>query len=636
MIRKSIITIFMATPTLAVFADRAAANPEDRPDPAMMREAALQIDRHVATFYRDRQFAVPEAAEDAKFLRRTYLTVVGRVPTHEETTSFLASDAPEKRQALVASLLESPGYVSHMASWVFDLIRIRDHNGPTNLGPYRHWVRAAMDENMPWDEFTRRLLASTGSGWDQQNAAVGYYVRDRGMPHDNLANSMRIFLGKRMECAQCHDDPFGDTERRDFYELAAFTDGQYEMNRDLIEPLFREFREDGTDQSEEYRIARMLGDNIFGLSLAGGGRGRIALPPDYQYRNGRPGEMLGAKTPFGRTVRMSPHRSHDDGREKLADWVTTRNDLQYPAVIANRMWRRVMGQGLVEPVDDFSSIETSHHPALFKQLAELMVELKYDLKAFQHVLLLTRTYQFETNPNPSTIHGADDFHGRRLQRLSAEQVWDSLVTLATGNPDASPPPALDDTIYLNGRPLLAGSKSMTQLAAEIHGLRNERQFRTYFADLVKQIQNSGSASASVGSTMRMPPAGASARGGLIRAANLPSPAPRGHFLNVFGQSDREVVDASSREPNIGQVLSLMNGFVQKEIISNPDSVLFLGLKESDGPRDRIHRLCLTILSRPPTDVEMEWMLAEVRDHGESGIRNLAAALVMSSEFLFLQ
>jgi hypothetical protein len=630
MIRKTTFTILIAISALAVIPGRAVANP------AKMRAAALQIDRHIVAFHRERQFAVPEVAEDAKFLRRTYLTVVGRVPTYEEATAFLASDAPEKRQALIASLIESPGYGSHMANWIFDLIRVQDHNDQTSLAPYRHWVRAAMDDNMPWDEFTRRLLASTGSGWMRENAAIGYYVRDRGMPHDNLANSMRIFLGKRMECAQCHDDPFGDTERRDFYELAAFTEGQSQMNRDLIDPLYSEFSEVGTDQSEEYRIALMLRENIFGLSIEGGGRGRITLPSDYQYRNGRPDEMLGAKTPFGRTVRMSPNRSHNDGREKLADWVTTRTDLQFPAVIANRMWRRVMGQGLVEPVDDFTSIGKTHHPTLFSHLAELMVELKYDLKAFQHVLLLTQTYQFQTNPDPSAIHGGDDFLGRRLQRLSAEQVWDSLVTLASGNPDASTPPPFDDAIYLDGRPVLTGSKSMSQLAEEIHGLRNERQFRRYFAELVKEIQQSGSTTSAGDSSMRMQAAGASTRSGLIRAADLPSPAPRGHFLHVFGQSDREVVDASSREANVGQVLALMNGFVQKEIISNPDSVLFRGLRNSNEPRDQIRRLCLTILSRPPADAEMEWMLAEVRDRGESGIRNLAAALMMSSEFLFLQ
>ena len=636
MFHQAALTIFVATTAVIGFSGRLMASPDGRADLAKLQDAALQIDRHVAAFYRDKQFAVPEVADDAKFLRRTFLTVAGRVPTQDEATAFLDSEVPEKRHALVASLLESPGYGSHMANWIFDLIRVQDRNERTSLEPYRHWVRTAMDDNMPWDEFTRQLLASSGSGWKQESAAVGYYVRDRGMPHDNLANSMRVFLGKRMECAQCHDDPFGDTKRRDFYQLAAFTEGQRPMNRSLIEPVIQGFRDAGDGESEEYRIARMLRENIFAMSLDGGGSGRIALPYDYQYRNARPGDVLGAQTPFGRTVRMSPNRSHNNGREKLADWVTARTGNQFSAVIANRMWRRVMGRGIVEPVDDFIPIEKSHHPALFKDLADLMVELKYDLKAFQHVLLLTRTYQFETNANPSTIHGGDDFHGRRLQRLSAEQIWDSLVTLAKGDPDTYSHPPLDDTIYLDGRPILAGTKSMTQLTEEIHALRNEREFRRYFANLVKEIQESGSSKSHSDAGMRMQPTGASARRGLIRASELPSPAPRGHFLHVFGQSDREVVEASSREPNVGQVLTLMNGFVQKEIISNPEAALFQGLAGIDDPRDQIHHLCLTILSRPPTDVEMEWMLEEVRAHGKTGVRNLAAALVMSSEFLFLQ
>lgn len=613
------------------------AAPQGALDPAILRDAAMQIDLHVAAFYRDKGFSVPATVDDAKFLRRTYLVTVGRIPTLEEVRGFLDSEAPDKRQRLVAELLDSTGYDSHMANWMFDLIRLKDSNEGTTLEPYRYWLQTAIDANMPWDEFTRQIIASRGSGWSEDHAAVGYYVRDRGMPHDNLANSMRIFLGKRMECAQCHDDPFGDTKRRDFYQLAAFTDGTRPMNRNFIYPLMSEFREAGTEQTVEYRIARMLEENIFQLSVEGGGSGRITLPSDYQYRNGRPGDMLGAETPFGRTVRMSRNRNHDDGREQLAEWMTGRTGNQFPAVIANRMWLRVMGQGLVEPVDDFVAIEKSHHPALFKNLADLMVSLNYDLKAFQHVLLLTRTYQFETNPDPSTIHGGDDFHGRRLQRLSAEQIWDSLVTLATDEPDPVSSPVLDDTIYLRGRPILVGVKTMTQLSQEIHALGDEQLFRRYFLDLVKLVEEHGSEESEYYSQMRMQAVGGRmARRGMIRASELPSPAPRGHFLNVFGSSDREVVEASSREPNVGQVLSLMNGIVQREILAKPEAALLTNLEGVDDPGEQIRLLCLTILSRPPTDEEMVWMLDEVRDRGASGIRNLAAALVMSSEFLFLQ
>jgi hypothetical protein len=101
---------------------------------------------------------------------------------------------------------------------------------------------------------------------------------------------MRVFLGTRMECAQCHDDPFGKTERHDFYELAAFTNGQGMIRRNLMERLYRE-TEDGEDgqRSPEYRVAQVLWDRVYGMSLAGGGEGRIHLPDDYQYRDAQPG-----------------------------------------------------------------------------------------------------------------------------------------------------------------------------------------------------------------------------------------------------------------------------------------------------------------------------------------------------------
>ena len=616
----------------------AMAQPSAEHDPAAMRAAAFQIDRHIAAFYRDRRLAVPPVVDDAKFLRRSYLTIIGRVPTLEETQTFLDSESPEKRAALIDELLHSPGYSSHLSNWVFDLIRLQDRSQNTPLAPYRHWVRTAMAGNMPWDEFTRRLLASRGNGWEMENAGVGYYARDRGMPHDNLANSMRIFLGKRMECAQCHDDPFGPTNRRDFYQLAAFTNGQREMRTGTIEPLLRELRDASETPSEEYRVARMIRDTVHRMTLEGGGSGSIRLPSDYQYRNARPGDLLGARTPFGRSVRMSPRRDHDDGRERLAEWVTEQTGEQFPAVIANRMWKRVMGRGITEPIDDYQPIDASHHPELFKYLAGLMDELGYDLRAFQQVLLLTRTYQFETNPHPSQIHSGDDFHGRKIHRLSAEQLWDSLITLARGNPDLDPQPELDDTIRLQGRPILVGSKTMTQLANEVLAISTERDMRRYFAALMEEIRNDGSSSSASEPAMQMSARAANphARRGLLRASELPSPAPRGHFLSLFGQSEREVVDASTREPNVGQVLTLMNGFVQEQFINNADAHFYQKLRGLESAEDRVRLLCLAILSRPPSEEEMVWMREEVETHGETGVRNLAAALVMSSEFLFLR
>jgi hypothetical protein len=612
-----------------------AAQPS--PDAAAIEDAAARIDRQVAAFYRNRKLPVPPATDDATFLRRAFLVAIGRIPTSEESLAFIEIQDPEKRGRLVGYLLNSPGYSSHMGNWVFDLLRVVDQRAGSSVShqPYRHWVRKAMADNMPWDEFTRRLIATSGDGWDPETAAVGYYTRDRGMPLDNLSNTMRVFLAARMECAQCHDDPFGTTERHDFYQLAAFTHGQEPLHQNAMQKLFAELRDGERANTAEYGLARVIMDGVYGLSLGDGGAGRISLPSDYQYRDASPGDVVGGRTPFGKTVRMSDKEDANDGREKLAAWITGRTEERFPSVIANRMWKRVMGRALYEPVDDYVDPSKTHHPPLAALLGELMVEFNYDLRAFQHALLLTRTFEFATNPNPSTVEGGDDFHGRKIQRLSAEQIWDSLITLAAGDPDKGPPPQLDDTIYLNGRPVLAGRKSMTQLSKEVIAIKSDAAMREYFSKLMDEIRR-GDKSGGGDAMMEMNRAGQGGNG-MVRASELPSPAPRDHLLYLFGASDREVVEAASREPNVGQVLSLMNGFVQQRLVNNAGAHLYRSIEGVESDREKIRRLYLTILSRPPSDDEMSWMLEEISTRGAAeGCRNIVSALIMSSEFLFLQ
>ncbi len=616
---------------------RAAETPAT--DPAALRKMALGIDQLVAAFYRNKKLPVPAVTDDATFLRRAFLVSIGRIPTSEEALAFLEIEDPAKREQLVDYLLKSPGFSSHMSNWAFDLLRITDGRSGTSATnePYRHWVRKAMEGNMAWDEFTRRLIASSGDGWDPETAAVGYYTRDRGMPLDNLSNTMRVFLGTRMECAQCHDDPFGTTERHDFYQLAAFTHGQGALGQKHMQPLWSELQQDERRNSEEYRIAQILWDRIYGMSLGGGGSGRIPLPPDYQYRDASPGEIVAGRTPFGKTVRMSGKEDEDNGREKLAEWIVGRTEDQFPAVIANRMWKRVMGKGLYEPVDEFQPARNTPHPPLTAMLGKLMVDLKYDLRTFQHVLLLTRTFQFATNPKPSTVESGDDFHGRKIERLSSEQIWDSLITLASGDPDKKPVRGLDDKVRLNGRPVLVGRKSMPQLSKEVLALKSETEVREYFRKLVGEI--SGASASEGGGESMMMSGGATAsygRDAMVRASELPSPAPRDHLLYLFGASDREVVDASSREPNVGQVLSLMNGFVQSKLVNNRSAHLYKCLEGAGSDSEKVRRLYVSILSRPPGDEEMAWMLEELKTRGESGSGNIVSALIMSSEFLFLQ
>jgi hypothetical protein len=613
----------------------AADAPAPGDDPVFIAKAARAIDGHVATWYRKQKLPVPAVTDDATFLRRTFLVAIGRIPTAEEARFFLEIDDATKRVQLIDYLMQSPGYSSNMTNWVFDLLRVTDGNG--SFEAYRNWIRTAMEQNMPWDDFTNSLLSSRGDGWDPKTAAVGYYTRDRGMPLDNLANSMRVFLGSRMECAQCHDDPFGETERHDFYELAAFTEGQGTLNQGYMSKLWDELGEDDRRRSLDYDVAQVMWDRVYGLSLGGTGAGHIKLPEDYQYRDGEPGQMVGAKTPFGKSVRISEKSDKGHGRQELAEWVTTKTGEQFASVAANRMWKRVMGRGVYEPVDEFKPAKELHHPELMNMLNQLMVDLDYDLRGFQKVLLNTKTFQFVPNPEPAKVLTGDDFHGRQLTRLSAEQLWDSLITLASGDPDKTPRRSLDDRIYVSNKPVLVGKKNMPQLSKEVLALKSEEEVRAYFTTFLADVRKERGGSANDGGGMMMDnKIHRYGNDSPVRASELPSPAPRQHLLYLFGQSDRLVVDGASREPNVGQVLSLMNGYVQKQLVNNSGASLYKSLAGAGTDEEKVRRLYITILSRPPSPEEMGWMIEEVKASGEDGYRNIVSALVMSSEFLFLQ
>ena len=610
-------------------------------DPAFIAKSARAIDVHIASWYKKQKLEVPQVTDDATFLRRVFLVAIGRIPTGEEARAFLEIDDPAKRTQLIDYLMQSKGYSSHMTNWVFDLLRVTDGRPgfQGNFEPYRNWVRTAMENNMPWDDFTNALLASAGDGWDPQTAAVGYYTRDRGMPLDNLANTMRVFLGSRMECAQCHDDPFGTTERHEFYELAAFTEGQGSYRQNYMRKLWDELGDAEKRNSVDYEVAQVMWDGVYGLSLGGTGAGKIELPSDYQYRDGEPGEMIGAKTPFGKTVRISEKSDKAGGRKELAEWVTSKTGEQFASVAANRMWKRVMGRGVYEPVDEYKETKQLHHPELMGTLIGLMVELDYDLRAFQKVLLNTKTFQFVPNPQPSKVPGGDDFHGRQLTRLSAEQLWDSLITLASGDPDKIPRRSLDDRIYVSGKPVLVGKKNMVQVSKEVLALDSEQAVREYFNKLLAEVKTGGASGSSSGSDGMMSMNAKVTRYGkdsAVRASELPSPAPRDHLLYLFGQSDRVVVDGSSREPNVGQVLSLMNGYVQNQLVNNTGAALYKSLDGATTDEEKVRRLYVTILNRPPSTEEMGWMKDELKKSKDNGLRNIVSALVMSSEFLFLQ
>lgn len=617
----------------------AVAQSDQKKSNEALKKASHQVDKFVAEIFRSKKLSVPSVVDDPTFLRRSFLVANGRIPTLKEAQNFLEIDDANKRELLTRYLLSTDGYRSHMQNYVMDVLRIEDVNTDgrdTSFVPYVKYIHDSVAENKPWNEFTNELLSATGNAWSEGNGAVGYYARDKGMPLDNLSITMQIFAGERLECAQCHDSPTNKWERMDFFEMAAFTDGQGEMNPSVWRDTVRMIDDPDFRRSDLGRVMYWMEDNIHYLTLAEQGTGRIKLPRDYQYKDGDPGEMIGGKTHFGKRIRSSARRDAGNSRVEFAKWMTTDND-NFDYVAVNRMWERVMGSPLTYPVDEYVKEEDALSPALVRYLKRLMVDLNYDLKAFQQVLLGTRTFQFAANPKAFEVGVPQAFNGRQLQRMSAEQMWDTLVTLIADEPDKLAKRQFGDHIYYEGKPVMVGKKTMTQLAEEVMAIKKPAAYRAYAENLTKEFKQGGSNKSASKDMMMMAqrdrPGPAT---GIARASELRAPAPAGHFLRQFGQSDRSLVNAATKDANIAQVLEIMNGHVEELVVSNEGAAVYNALESGSNNADKVRYLYYAILSRPPSEDEMNMLMRDVIDGSEDSYRNLVSALLSTHEFMFVQ
>ncbi|MDG2400030.1 MAG: DUF1549 domain-containing protein [Akkermansiaceae bacterium] len=622
-----------------IAAPLAAQSTKDLKTPAALKKAAYNVDKYVAEIFRRKKLAVPKVVDDPTFLRRSFLVAAGRIPTLEEASSFLEIDDPAKREMLTQYLLQSDGYRSHMQNYVFDLLRAKDNNrngAESYAAPYMNFVQQSVAKNTPWDQFAHSLVSAKGIAWEDGNGAVGYYIRDKGMPLDNLALTMQIFTGERLECAQCHDSPTNKWERMDFYELAAFTHGQREINDGVWNRAMRSYNDEDFRRSDIGRLFYWLRDNIHYGTIADQGAGRIKLPSDYQYKDGDPGEMIGGRTHFGKKIRSSDRRDSGKSRIEFSDWMTKENP-NFDYIVVNRMWERVMGSPLTYPVDVYVKPEKTASSPLTNYLTRLMVDLDYDLRAFQNVLFLTKTFQFAANPKAFDAGVPQAFNGRQLERMSAEQIWDSLVTLVAEKPDNLAKRKFSNNIYYNNKPILVGEKTMSDLAKEVVAIEDPKIYREYAEALLEKIKSGGGGSSASKDMMMM--AAKSRPGpakGIARASELSAPAPAGHFLREFGQSDRELIESSTKEANVAQILEIMNGHVEKMVVANSGASVYDALKKGTTEADKTRYIYYAILSRPPSQPEMNMLMRDVIDGSKESYENLVAALVQTHEFMFVQ
>lgn len=667
---------------------------------AYSRKIDALVEAHLAGKEQSRNPAI----KDETFLRRAYLTAVGRIPNIEEADSFLSSKASQKRSDLIDELLDSYGYISHQFNFLADLLRVRSQLSNNAPGaPYIDYIKDALQENMPYDQLVYELLSSEGALLEKGNGAVGYYIRDRNMPEDNMSNTVRIFLGTRLECAQCHDHPFDKWTQRQYFEMVAFTGGiRYQAGTSNIGQQIREFRKsiapgelNGNVAAATRRAYQSLNTGVKGT-----GTGLTRLPEEYEGSDGKANEVISAKEMFNgdeivevkipqqpanrknKKKKKKKYGKYIKGakevgsREAYAQWLTNVDNPRFAKVIANRLWKRAFGLGLIEPVDVIEDATVASNPELMDYLTEIMIEIEFDMKEFYRIIFNTKTWQAEVTRTDIVNPRDYDFRGPLMRRMSAEQLWDSMIGLAVDSVDrrsdisqtrigaygkvniydyyegakGKSPRELYDQVEksFKNRGMMDGDKSADAMKKKIKKAANKKtknqrkEAERAMGAINKKIAEARRARqtekmrALMIKKTELVSKFRSKSNQYMRASELRSPAPAKHILREFGQSDRETIENANADPAVTQVLQLMNGFVDSKIGRDKNSVLTRNALYAQNANEAIEAIYMTMLTRKPTSAEKRIWRPDFQKDPKTAFTDLVWTLINSNEFIFVR
>ena len=499
------------------------------------------IDQLVFERLQKLRIAPSELCDDETFLRRVTFDLAARPPTVEEYEAFMADPSADKRSRKIDALLESEDFTDYMTALWGELFRIssQDYTGradshkPANA--FFAWIRDQVAADRPFDEVVADMTTAVGStNTDGETGLYTMLIKDyRLNPKVLAADYSQLFLGVRMQCAECHNHPFDRWTMDDYYGFVSF--------------FTCVKRKPGSD-SRDRRV-------IFDPSA----------PPAKHGLDGRPvpAKLLGAVEPVG---------GESDPRRALAAWIRDpANDL-FNRNIANRLWAHLFGVGIVDPVDDFRATNPPSNGPLLEALAARFAENGRRLRPMIRDICNSRTYQLSVEPTPSGQNDQRQFSHARLRRLRADVFLDSIVAV-TGVPRSFPHSP-------------SGTKAINYI--------NRQHYYSDTGDFV---------------------------------------------LDTFGQSPRESVCAceTRSEPSLSQVMHLLVGDTigPRVRTAATSGVLKKIIDEQSTPEGTVEAIFIRVLSRRPTNAEMETMLALVAEEESAAVyEDIFAGLLNSSEFLF--
>ena len=594
-------------------------------DDKVLRSYTNYIDTLIVSNIKSLRVQPTMKANDSIYVRRLYLTVIGRIPTRLETLEFLNDRDSKKKDKLIQKLLNSPGYANHQINWFSDMLRVKDRPQGVNINVgviYREWLMQALKSNKHYDDIVRELIASRGRLYDG-GEEISYYLRDRGMQEDNLSHTIRIFLGTRLQCAMCHDHPFDKWTQKEFYEMTAFTSGvgRVQIN-DMAKKagsLNKIIRSTESVNSGIYNNWRNQVRDSLQFGIESNGTGKIKLPKDFAESNGEPGDTVHAKAIFTPKPVLDFKEKDPRSRMVLAEWITSADNPRFTTMIANRLFKHVFGAGLIEPIDTMMDDTIPSNPKLMKYLERVMVSVDYDMKEYFRILLNTDLFQRKSLKEDFKSLEEFSFAGPMVRRMTGEQIWDSLVTLVYNNIDSAertPGIGYDYNIIYERYKTMSAEEIYADFESLSESHPGERNFMKAIAGSDTKQKFSDRY--------------------LIRSSYLSYPAPAGHLIRQFGGSDREQIDNSNSEPNTTQVLNLLNGFVEKNIISSKNADFIKLMQEEKSKAKQVENIFMSILNRKPNSRELGDLKGFLDESDPNGYKHIAWILLNSHEFIFIQ
>jgi len=623
---------------------------------------------------REGQKKINKRVNDESFVRRIYLDITGRVPTYDQMLTFRQNKSIDKREKLINELLNSPGYVSNFTTFWQDLLRNKGTYGvnqdPNNIfhREYTRYMERFLFENKPYNKIVYDLLTATGKV--QENPAIGYHLRDiQTGVMDTVNATARAFLGTRIGCAQCHNHRFDKWTQKDFYETTAYfqgihafqniSNGTRTMNRTQVNYL----KEDERSKGKFSFYSNRLLDPSMG-EVTYDNRKKLHYPKDYSYDNAKPNSHVKERIVFD--YGPNQDKTTKSKIEAFATWVTSKENPMFSKIMANRLWKRIMGYALMNPIDDWKDNITVQNPQLFHALGEVFVELDYDIKALLKVIFNSETYQYAIDRDNEFHQENYHLQGAMMKRMSSNQINDSLLLLRHG--DLAPyarishdyfafEDNLDELVLEYSQKLYPLLKEHMKTYNQFENSPSEpiQALQLAYLDKVKELEDyhnigkngfiktsqmrtplTTKSNKTPNKTMMMQSQGSDSHQDNKTWIQLANYAPNS-FMKVFGMHDRSAPDTHvETSATLQQILKIMNSPECKNV-TRRDSYLMKNLKTKEKFNQKISYLYYSIFGRAPDQQELKLALHFFsKADSEKRWQTYVLALLNSPEFYFIK